>query len=50
MNKEWHKANKLSQKASVDDRIRWHLAHAKKCGCRPVPKTLLTEIKKRKLL
>ena len=50
MNKEWHKANKLPQKASVEDRIRWHLAHAGKCGCRPVPKSLVAEIKKRKLL
>ncbi len=50
MNKEWHKANKLPQKASLEDRIRWHVAHAGNCGCRPVPKSLLAEIKKRKLL
>jgi hypothetical protein len=50
MNKEWHKANKLSPKALLDERIRWHLAHAKQCGCRPIPQSILAVIKKRKLL
>jgi len=50
MNKGWHAANKMPKNASLEDRIRWHVAHAKVCGCRPVPESLLAEIKKRKLL
>ncbi len=48
MNKDWHKANKMPKKASLEERIRWHTAHAKKCGCRPIPAGLLAEIKKKK--
>lgn len=48
MNKEWHRANKMPEKATLEQRIKWHLAHAKKCGCRPIPLKLQEEIKKRK--
>ena len=48
MNKEWHKANKMPQNASLEEQICWHMAHVKKCGCRPIPANLLAEKKKRK--
>jgi hypothetical protein len=22
----------------MDERIKWHLQHAEKCGCRPIPR------------
>jgi hypothetical protein len=50
MNKDWHKANMMPQKASLEERIRWHVAHAKICECRPIPVGVLAEIKKRKVL
>ena len=49
MNKAWHAAHKMPEKASVDQRTRWHLAHAANCGCRTIPAKLLPEIKKRGL-
>ncbi len=48
MNKEWHRANKMPGKATLEQRNKWHVAHAKKCGCRPIPLKLQEEIKKRK--
>jgi len=48
INKEWHKANRMPKNPTLEQRIKWHLAHAKNCKCRPIPKKLLAEIKKRK--
>ncbi len=46
MNKLWHDANRLAPKAKLEERLTWHLEHAKACGCRDMPasiKTVLTE-------
>lgn len=40
MNRAWHAKNKLSEGASEEERIKWHIAHQKNCGCRPIPKSL----------
>lgn len=47
--KEWHGKNKMPQNPSLEDRIKWAIRHEKNCGCRPISKNLLEEIKKRKL-
>lgn len=44
LNAKWHLANKMPKKPTLDQRIKWHLTHADKCGCRPIPKNLLLEI------
>jgi len=33
--------------ATIEQRIKWHIAHQKNCGCRPVPEKLMEEMKKR---
>ena len=38
MNTDWHEEHPLGSNASMDERVRWHLQHQDKCGCRPVPK------------
>lgn len=48
MNKEWYRANKMPDKATLEQRIRRHIAHAETCGCRPIPPKMQEEIKKRK--
>lgn len=50
MNREWHEQNKLSPKASLDDRVAWHLEHLVNCACRPIPSALLQEIEKRHIV
>ena len=37
MNQVWHDKNPLDPKAKLADRVKWHLAHQKACGCRPMP-------------
>jgi len=40
LNKKWHQKHRLGSGAPMADRVRWHLAHAKACGCRPIPVTV----------
>ena len=47
MNRNWHEQHQLSRAASSDDRVKWHVEHAKVCGCRPIPARVLEEIERR---
>ena len=44
MNREWHDKHKMPDKATTNERIRWHLEHTKNCACRPIPKGLLAKM------
>jgi len=48
MNKEWHAGNKMPPKATLEQRIQWHLEHQQHCSCRGVPKNLAPYIKTKK--
>jgi len=48
INTEWHLANKMPKKATLDQRIQWHQEHLKYCKCRTkVPEKLQVEMRKR---
>ena len=50
INKEWHLAHKMPKNATTEERIQWHLAHHKACGCHPAfPVKLVEEMKKRNI-
>jgi hypothetical protein len=49
INKEWHLTHKMPKNATLDQRIEWHLEHARHCECRPLHGKILEEIKKRGL-
>jgi hypothetical protein len=38
MNADWHREHVLGSNAPMDTRVRWHMEHARECGCRPIPK------------
>jgi hypothetical protein len=46
LNREWHAANRMPPKATQDQRVAWHRAHAEACGCRPIPESLRKLIKR----
>jgi len=46
MNKTWHERHKMPKAPTVEQRLHWHLAHSKHCGCRPVPNYVLVEMRK----
>jgi hypothetical protein len=47
LNKDWHKENRMPPKATLEQRLKWHIEHSKNCTCRPIPEKLLDELKKR---
>ncbi|WP_181954732.1 hypothetical protein [Chitinophaga lutea] len=49
LNKEWHQAHRMPVNATLDQRVAWHLEHARHCACREMPEKIKAEIRKRKL-
>ena len=48
INVEWHTANRMPARATLDPRVAWHLSHLKACACQSdLPATILTELKRR---
>jgi len=50
LNKTWHEKHKMPAKATLQQRIRWHLQHSKHCGCRPIPAKLAEAMQSKGLL
>jgi hypothetical protein len=50
INKEWHETHRMPRAPKLEDRLKWHLEHARVCGCREIPAKLLADAKKRGLL
>ncbi len=38
----WHLTHLMGKNPTLADRIAWHTEHQKVCGCRPIPKNLLS--------
>jgi hypothetical protein len=49
INASWHRANPMPKNATLDERVVWHLAHARACGCRAIPATVRRELTRRGL-
>lgn len=49
INKEWYLANKMPKNPTLDQRVKWHVEHARNCSCRALSGKILEEIKKRGL-
>jgi len=47
LNADWHRANPMPKKPSLDQRIAWHLDHARNCGCRAITGKLRQEFERR---
>ena len=48
MNKAWHRAHPMPARATRAQRLAWHEAHAKACGCRPIPAGLQRQLGSRR--
>lgn len=49
-NKKWHQQNAMPRNPSEVQRIKWHLAHARNCKCRPIPRGVLALMQARGIL
>lgn len=47
INKEWHLAHPMPKNPTMDQRIAWHLEHARHCGCRKIEGKLKMEMEQR---
>lgn len=48
-NAEWHLKNKLPENPTLDQRVKWHMEHARRCPCPPLDEDMQEELKKRYL-
>jgi hypothetical protein len=48
INKEWHLKNRMPKRTTVEQRIKWHINHARNCSCRPIPQKIQVLIDERK--
>ncbi len=46
-NDEWHSKNKISENPTIDQRVRWHIEHARHCPCQIVDDEILQEVENR---
>jgi hypothetical protein len=37
LNAAWHAKHPMPKPATLAQRAKWHVTHAKACGCRPMP-------------
>ncbi len=48
INAEWHRSHPMPPKATLDQRVEWHLEHQKECGCHPsLPHSIQQELQRR---
>lgn len=45
MNARWHELHPMPKNPTLAQRVTWHVAHAKQCGCRPMPATVIAALK-----
>jgi hypothetical protein len=46
-NATWHEQHPMPRTATTEERVKWHVEHAKACGCREIPRTIISELKAR---
>jgi hypothetical protein len=46
-NKAWHNDHPMPPKATREQWIEWHTAHATACGCRAIPESIRQDVEKR---
>jgi len=48
INAAWHDAHPMPRRATLEQRVAWHVAHRGRCGCRPIPASLLAHVPARR--
>jgi hypothetical protein len=46
LNKEWHRSNRMPPRATREQRLKWHVAHACACACREIPDSIKSDVEK----
>jgi len=48
INKNWHEKHPMPKNATSKEKIQWHVAHNRECGCRPIPQKIKDVMLQRK--
>jgi len=48
-NAEWHQKHRLPENPTLDQRVSWHMEHARRCACQAGDEDILPELEKRYL-
>jgi hypothetical protein len=46
LNKEWHRLNRMPPRMTREQRIKWHVAHARVRGCRAIPESVRADVER----
>jgi hypothetical protein len=44
----WHRGHPMPKHPTLEERLAWHVAHAKRCACRPMPASVAAELEARR--
>ena len=44
INRAWHDAHRMPERATLAQRVAWHREHALHCACRPMPRAIAAAI------
>ncbi len=44
LNRDRHHQHRMPANTTMEQRLHWHLEHAKNCGCRPIPVKVTEEM------
>lgn len=47
LNAEWHRSHRMPPKATLEERLEWHVEHQKHCACRDLPAGIEAELARR---
>jgi hypothetical protein len=48
INEKWHAGHRMPPRATLEERVAWHVDHARNCGCWPeLPPSIVAELKRR---
>ena len=50
LNAEWHRAHRMPERPTLEQRLTWHAEHAQHCRCREMPDQIRADLIKRGLL
>ena len=46
INARWHALNPMPPRATLAQRVSWHVRHAKMCGCREIPVSVVRALRR----
>ncbi|HAV24495.1 MAG TPA: hypothetical protein DCX46_13620 [Bacteroidetes bacterium] len=47
INAVWHRSHRMPKNPTPQQRLDWHIAHAKNCGCRELTPSMRRELEKK---